>query len=308
MFSVAIKKPAALVPGDKIRLVAPASPFNRSRLERGRRIIERMGFVPVVDRKEFSSSGFLAGADEKRAQRIQQALLEEETRAVWCIRGGYGSARLLGNLELDRLKRNPKLLIGFSDITALLVSLSSPGGFVTMHAPVVTQLGRVTQSARDWLEKLMTSADAPGKVHLGQFRKIHPGRIRGFLTGGNLALLASLVGTPYLPSLAGAILFIEDTDEQAYRLDRMFNQLVQAGVLKNIFGVVIGSLAGCKPAGRGRHSARSVLERAVATLGVPAVSGADFGHIARNMAMPLGVLAELDANRRTLSLLEPAVS
>lgn len=307
MLSVSIKRAPALQKGDRVRLVAPASPFDQRAFERGVKAIARMGYQPVYDRAEFKRTGFLAGSDEERARRFGKALMDPDAAAVWFIRGGYGSARLLPRLKWKLLRRYPKVVIGFSDTTALLLALTVPGGYVTVHGPVVTQLPKLPGPARQWLRKLISNPAPAGKVPLGALKTVTSGKINGFLAGGNLALLASLVGTPYFPELAGAILFIEDIGEEAYRLDRMFNQLVQAGVLKNVFGVVIGTLAGCKPAGQGKFSARKVMERAVAQLGVPAVSGAAFGHANRNVALPLGVMARLDASSRSLTLLEPAV-
>ena len=293
--------------GDRVRLVAPASPFDQHAFERGVKAIARMGFEPVYDRSEFKKTGFLAGSDAERARRFGRALMDPGAAGVWFIRGGYGCARLLPVLKWKLLRRYPKVVIGFSDTTALLQALTVPGGYVTIHGPVVTQLPKLPGPARQWLRKLLGKPAAAGKVPLGAMRTVTTGKINGFLSGGNLATLASLVGTPYFPELAGSILFIEDTGEEAYRLDRMFNQLLQAGVLKNVFGVVIGNLAGCKPQGQGKYSARKTLERAVARLEVPAVSGAAFGHANRNVALPLGVMAQLDASRRSLTLLEPAV-
>ncbi len=266
-----------------------------------------MGFVPVVDKQEFSRRGFLAGDDEARARRLERGLLEDDTRAVWCIRGGYGSARLLQRLDLERIKARPKLLIGFSDVTALLLPLSAPGGFVTIHGPVVTQLPELSQSSRDWLKKLICGKQPAGRVPLGRLKTLVHGKTRGFLLGGNLSVLTSLLGTPHLPPLAGSILFIEDVAELAYRLDRMLVQLGQSGTIDNVFGVVLGSLKNCKPAGQARYSARGVLERAVAKLGVPTVSGAAFGHENRNLALANGLLASLDADQGRLELLESAV-
>jgi muramoyltetrapeptide carboxypeptidase len=305
--SVSIKRAPALQKGDRVRLVAPASPFDQRAFERGVKAITRLGFEPVFDRSEFKRTGFLAGSDEERARRFGRALMDPDASAVWFIRGGYGSARLLPLIKWKLLRRYPKVVIGFSDTTALLLNITAPGGYVTVHGPVVTQLPKLPGPARQWLKKLVMKPEAAGKIPLGTLKTVTPGKINGFLSGGNLATLASLVGTPHFPELAGTILFIEDTGEEAYRLDRMFNQLVQAGVLKNVFGVVIGNLAGCKPAGAGKYSARKTLERAVAQLDVPAVSGAAFGHANRNVALPLGVMARLDASSRSLTLLEPAV-
>jgi muramoyltetrapeptide carboxypeptidase len=235
------------------------------------------------------------------------ALQEEDTKAVWCIRGGYGTARLLPLLDLPRLRRRPKLLVGFSDITALLVQLALPRGFVTIHGPVITQLSRLPATDLRWLKTLLFGARAPQRVPLGRTRTLAPGRAEGTLVAGNLSILASLTGTRFAPDLGGAVLCLEDANEEAYRLDRLFWQIVSAGMLQRVRGIVLGELVGCKPEGTGRHSARRVLERAIAALGLPAISGAAFGHGRRNVAMPVGVRARLDANERTLTLLEPAV-
>lgn len=298
-----IRKAPRLRPGDAVRLVAPAGPFSRRALLQGKRVLERFGLKVLLDREEFRRLGFLAGSDKQRALRLNFALHEPGPKAAWCIRGGYGTTRILPLLHGPG---EPRVVVGGSDITALLLWLSRPGGWVTLHGPMVAQLGRTTPGARRWLRQLLFDPAAAGRVPLGRLKKIYGGRARGFLYGGNLSLLASLVGTPFLPPMAGAILFLEEVNEPAYRIDRMWNQLRQAGILNNVLGVVLGSLKGCQPA-KGAFSARRVLERAVAELGVPAVSGASFGHIENNMALPLGVLAELDANAPALSLLEGLV-
>jgi len=302
-----LAKPRRLAAGDRVRLVAPAGPFDPRLLGAGRRVLERLGLVAVVGREEHARNGFLAGSDRRRAERLAAALEEEGSRAVWCIRGGYGTARLLPHLDLPRLRRRPKLLIGFSDITALLHQLTRPGGFVAIHGPVVTQLTRLPAADLDWLWGLLSEPAAPRALPLGRSRTLVPGRAEGRLLAGNLCILASLAGTPFAPALAGSILCLEDVNEEAYQLDRLFRQLVSAGLLRGVRGVVLGELAGCTPAGGGRHGARRVLEAAIAELGVPALTGAAFGHGRRNLALPVGVRARLDAGERTLTLLEAAV-
>jgi muramoyltetrapeptide carboxypeptidase len=158
-----------------------------------------------------------------------------------------------------------------------------------------------------WLKALLCEGTAPRALPLGRTRTLVPGIAEGRLAAGNLAILASLAGTPFAPDFRDAVLCIEDVGEEAYRLDRLFWQIVSAGLLRRVRGIVVGELTGCKPEGTGRHSARRVLERAVAALGVPAVSGAAFGHGRRNLALPVGVRARLDAGSRTVTLLEPAV-
>jgi muramoyltetrapeptide carboxypeptidase len=301
-------KARSLKRGGRVRLIAPASPFDRGSFEAGQRVLERLGLVPLVSRGEFTRDGFLAGSDERRANDLGRALHEEDTDAVWCIRGGYGTARLLPLLDLRRLRRHPKLLVGFSDVTALLVQLTRPGGYVTIHGPVVTQLSRLPARDLAWLKALLFEATAPQSVPLGRTRVLVAGQVEGTLMAGNLSILASLAGTRFAPDLRGSVLCIEDVGEEAYRLDRLFWQVVSAGMLKGVRGIVVGALAGCKPDGAGRYSARRVLERAVSALGLPALSCDAFGHGRRNVALPAGVRVRLDARAGTLTLLEPAVS
>jgi muramoyltetrapeptide carboxypeptidase len=300
-------KPDLLRRGDRIRLIAPASPFDPGVFRAGRQVLESLGLIPVVSRAEFARVGFLAGSDQHRADQLKCALQEEDTGAVWCIRGGYGTARLLPLLDLPRLRQHPKLLVGFSDVSALLAQLAQPGGFVTIHGPVITQLPRLPSTDLRWLKALLFGTRAPQRVPLGRTRTLVPGTAEGKLVAGNLSILASLAGTRFAPDLRGAVLCLEDVGEQAYRLDRLFWQLVSAGMLKRCRGIVVGELADCKPEGTGRHSARRVLEQAVAALGLPALSGAAFGHGRRNVALPVGVRVRLDAGARTLTLLESAV-
>ncbi len=300
-------KPDLLRRGDRIRLIAPASPFDVGLFRAGQRVLEGLGLVPVVSRGEFAREGFLAGSDHRRAENLKSALQEEDTQAVWCIRGGYGTVRLLPLLDLRRLRQHPKLLVGFSDVTALLVQLARPGGFVTIHGPVITQLPRLPVTDLRWLKALLFGTRAPQRLPLGRTRTLVPGKADGTLVACNLSILASLAGTRFAPDLCGAILCLEDVNEEAYRLDRLFWQILSAGLLRRVRGIVVGELVGCKPEGAGRHSARRVLERAVCALGLPALSGAPFGHGRRNVALPVGVRARLDAGARTLILLEPAV-
>lgn len=302
-----LRRPPALAPGDKIRLVAPASPFDREAFEAGRAALAALGFVPVVAETEFAASGFLAGDDASRAARLTRALAEPDTRAVWAIRGGYGTVRTMAQLDLGLLRRSDKLVIGFSDLTALLINLATPGGLVCVHGPVITQLAKLPAAQRRWVKNLICDPQPVGPVPLGRLKSLVPGRAQGRLVGGNLSILASLVGTPLLPSLRGAILFLEEVGEAAYRIDRVWRQLIESRALAGVKGLILGELVDCKPGGRGRWSARAVLERAVAALGVPAVSGAAFGHARRNVALPVGVRARLDAGLGSLRLLQGAV-
>jgi muramoyltetrapeptide carboxypeptidase len=300
-------RPHGLKPNDRVRLVAPASPFDRHAFQVGLGFLEGFGLRPVWDRAELLRTGFLAGDDQARARRLMRACLEPGTRAVWIIRGGYGTARLLPWLDLEAIAWARKPIIGFSDLTALLSPLCGPGGLVALHGPVITQLERISPLGREWLKALLFGERAPGPVPLGRPRVLARGQAEGRLRGGNLTVLASLCGTPYQPDFRGAIACLEDVAEPAYRLDRSFSQLCEAGCFRGVRGVVLGELVGCSPAGRSAWSARAVLERAVLSLGVPALSGAPFGHGRRHVALPLGARAVLDATRGRLELAERVV-
>ncbi len=302
-----LSKPEALKEGDRVRLIAPASPFDRGLLKAGQRVLENLGLVPVVSRSEFARDGFLAGNDRRRAADLTRALQQDDAKAVWCIRGGYGTARLLSLLDLPRLRKHPKLVVGFSDVSSLLLQLARPGGFVTIHGPVVTQLPRLPTGDLHWLKALLFGTSTPRSLPLARSRTLVPGKAEGRLVACNLSILASLTGTSFAPDLRGALLCLEDVHEEAYRLDRLFWQIASAGLLERCRGIVVGELVDCTPAGNGRHSARRVLERAVVALGLPAVSGAAFGHGRRNLALPVGVRARLDAQAGAVTLLEPAV-
>jgi muramoyltetrapeptide carboxypeptidase len=302
-----LSKPESLRKGDRVRLIAPASPFDLGLFKAGQGVLEGFGLVPLVSRDEFARQGFLAGSDERRAEKLTTALQEQDSRAVWCIRGGYGTNRVLPLLDLPRLRRHPKLVVGFSDVTALLVQLACPGGYVAIHGPVVTQLARLPASDLRWLKALLFRAEAPQRLPLTRARMLVPGTAEGRLAAANLSILASLAGTRFAPDLRGTLLCLEDVGEKAYRLDRLFWQVASAGLLNGVRGIVLGELVDCTPEGAGPHSARRVLERAIAALGIPALTGAPFGHDRRNVAIPVGVRARLDAGARTLTLLEPAV-
>ncbi len=302
--------PRALRPGDGVRLVAPASPYEEKAFRAGRAALAVLGLRGLWHPAEAERAGFLAGDDGARAARLRAAFSERASRAVWCIRGGYGSARLLARLDLPALARARKPLVGFSDVTALLVPLCAGAGLVCFHGPVLTQLARLPAGDRAWLVALLRGERAPGPVPFGRVRGVVAGSAEGRLMGGNLTVLASLCGTPQAPRFRGCIAFLEDVGEPAYRLDRSFRQLVASGAFAGVRGLVLGQLEGCTPAGRGAYAARAVLERAAAELGVPLLSGAPFGHGRRNVALPLGVRAGLRAGGRTggaLELLERAV-
>jgi muramoyltetrapeptide carboxypeptidase len=283
-----------------VRVVAPASPFDRADLERGLAVLSgRLGLVPRHRDDLWASDGYLAGDDARRLEEWREAVADPQASAIFCARGGYGTMRLLRGIDPAPLLARPKLLVGFSDVTALHALLNR-AGLATVHGPVVTQLGRAPDDAVEHLWALLSGeAPRPGPwdppapgAGLAGGAVVAPGRASGPLLGGSLTLLAHLCGTPFLPPLEGAILVLEDVGEAPYRLDRCLTQLSLAGALDGLAGVAVGRLTGCDP---GDGSAAAAVRRLVRALGVPAIEGLPVGHENRNLALPLGPRATLVA-------------
>lgn len=291
-----MRLPPPLSPGDVVRIVAPAGPFDPEPFEKGLAVLRAHGLVPRYGRGLSSRARYLAGSDERRLAEWNEALADKDARAIWAARGGYGTMRILDRIDPRALARNPRFVVGFSDLTAIHAVLNR-AGLVTVHGPVVTQLGRATAPAVRRLFDLVLGRRAPAPFR--RLRRVRPGHAEGPLYGGNLTLLAHLAGTAYLPSLEGAVLLVEDIAESPYRLDRAFQSLRLAGVLDGIAGVVIGHLTRCDDDKGGKG--RKVLEDLFGSLGVPVVSGAPVGHEDDNHAVLLGAPVRLDATKGILT-------
>ncbi len=293
-------RPRPLQRGDPVRVVAPSGPFDPGLFEAGLAVLrDRLGLRPRLREDVGARAGYLAGDDARRAAEWQEAATDQESRALWAARGGYGAMRLLPRVELGRLLHPPKWVVGFSDLTALHAGLNR-AGLVTCHGPVVTQLPRLAPQALDHLEALLFGearppgpglAPAPG-AGLAGTAVIRPGSASGPLLGGSLTMLAHLCGTPWLPGLRGAVLFLEDVGERPYRLDRYLTQLRLSGALDGVRGVCVGQLTDCD---EGEISGAATVRELVRALGVPAVEGLPAGHEADNRALPLGSVVTLVA-------------
>jgi muramoyltetrapeptide carboxypeptidase len=299
------RKPYALHPGDPVAVIAPAGPFDRPAFEAGLTVIGRRYRVRY-DERIHARHRYLAGDDDRRLAELTAALADPETKAVFCARGGYGSMRLLG--KLSALAATPaiirKPLIGFSDITALHQWLQSRG-LVSIHGPVLTQLGRLSAQGPERLYSLLESA-SPAQPLTGTATYVG-GAVEGPLLGGNLSVITRLLGTPFLPPLEGAILLLEDVAEQPYRLDRMWTHMELAGVFRQISGIVLGSFIGCEQRDAS-YTGADVLRDLAAATGLPCAAGFPIGHGDINDPVPLGVRARLDADARRLTFLEAAVT
>ena len=302
MPSLQTLKPQALHPGDPVAVIAPAGPFERPALEAGLAVIGERYRVRY-DERILSRHRYLAGDDDRRLAELTAALADPETMAVFCARGGYGVMRLLAKLE-PTTPIGSKPLIGFSDITALHQWFQSRG-LVSIHGPVLTQLGRLSAQDPDRLFSLLESA-SPAKPLSGTATYVG-GTVEGPLLGGNLSVFTRLLGTPFMPPLGGAILLLEDLAEQPYRLDRMWTHLELAGVFRQISGVVLGSFADCEQRDASYTGADVLRDLAVAT-GLPCAAGFPIGHGNINEPVPLGVRVRLDADARRLTFLEAAVT
>ncbi len=300
--------PPALRPGDRIHVVAPSGPVAAQRFDRGLRVLRRhLDAEFILADNLHEQEGYLAGSDRERLAALHAAFADPEARAILCARGGYGATRLLGALDASRLRERPKLIVGFSDITALLCWASVRAGLPGIHGPVVTQLSTVGMPDVLRLVDLLRG-ELPPPLEATEGTVLHGGTVEGPLVAANLEVLRALVGTRAMPSLAGTILAIEEVGERPYRIDRSLTQLLSCGALRGVRGVVVGQLSACEEPEGGQYgpSAHEVVVERLSTLGVPVVTGFAFGHEAeRNAALPFGSRVRLAADDCTLLFLEP---
>jgi muramoyltetrapeptide carboxypeptidase len=246
--------------------------------------------------------GYLAASDTARADALNAAFRDPAVRAVFCARGGYGTSRLLPLLDTAALRRDPKVVMGFSDITALLGALERTVRLVTFHGPVVAGFSPDPAERERWARLLFS--DAPPEIGGGDVRALQSGAATAPIIGGNLSVFCALLGTPFQPAAAGRILFLEEVGEPLYRIDRMLTQLRLAGVLERIAGLALGRFAGCGPAGDIEDLVLERLDRP----SIPVLSGLPAGHGPVNQPFPLGLRAAMDGRRRSIRFPEPATA
>jgi muramoyltetrapeptide carboxypeptidase len=298
-----VVKPAALRPGDTIGIAAPASPFDQEAFAAGVGVLESMGCHVKMSDRLFKRQGYLAGSDAERASLLMELFGDETVKAVFCARGGFGSMRLLSLLDFDEIRKQPKILVGFSDVTALLVALYRKCGLVTFHGPMVTTLEKGSQRTSSAL-MAATSSHSPLVLNASRPVVLNPGHASGPVIGGNLTTLSHLMGTPFEPIFEDHILFLEDRAEAAYRIDRMLSQLHLGGHLDGLAGVVLGSFDGCGA----EEDLYNIVNGFFQGRPIPVLAGFDIGHGTDNITLPLGLSADLDADAGSLRFLEPAVT
>jgi muramoyltetrapeptide carboxypeptidase len=294
-------KPRCLMPGDTLGIVAPAGPFDPKKFMKGKAVLESMGFRTFFDEGIFQKHGFFAGNDVQRADQVNRLFADPAVQAVVCARGGYGSMRILPLLDFKIIQNNPKIFVGFSDISVLLFVLHARCSLVTFHGPVVTTLANAAEHTVKAMLRVMTSNEhLELKPEKGMV--IKPGVSSGVVVGGNLTTLCHLVGTSYTPHFNGKILFLEDRGEAPYRIDRMLIQMKLAGCFEGLKGLFLGSFEAC---GKLDDIFR-IVQEVFNDVNIPILSGFEIGHGRVNITIPMGLSATLNTDRRILTFHEPA--
>ena len=292
----AIAIPPALRKGDLVGVTAPGSTVDRASVEAGLRVLEQMGLRTILGPSLFARDGFFAGSDEARASDLLEMLESDDIRAIHFARGGWGTSRLLGSIPWKTLTRNPKLLVGYSDLTSLFAPAIDRAGVACVYGPLISEMGFPARFDRASLARAYFRPRERLIVRVPRSAVWRDGRAEGVAAGGCLTLLAHLAGTPFAPRLAGRILLIEEIGEPPYRIDRMLTQLRLAGALDGVAGVMVGSLTDCvPPPGARTPSAREAILAAFGD--VPIVAAPPFGHIDRKVSVPLGVRVRIDTAR-----------
>ena len=301
-------RPAALRPGDTVAVVAPAAAIEREHLERGVNALAGCGYRVKVSERALNRSGILAGSDRERAAELQRYFDDPGVKAIFGARGGYGCGRLLPLLDFDAIARKPKIFLGFSDATFLLNALVELSRMVCFHGPMVAMdfARGLSPRSLDHLRRLLAGEGGPFELEARE--ALHPGVAEGELIGGCLSVLVAMLGTPYAPDFDDKVLFLEDTGEKAYRVDRMLVHLKQAGALERVAGVAFGGMRGFDGSEQERRLMREFMVEQTAGLGCPVIAGIEVGHGTENLTIPLGVRVRLDAESRRLAFMNRGVS
>jgi len=316
-------KPRALKRGDTIGVVAPAGPVNRERIDRAFDRVRQLGFHTKTYGDIYRRTDYLAGDDKTRADELMAAFTDQETAAVWCARGGYGVMRLLELIDFDVVRHNPKVFVGFSDITILHLAMQQRANLITFHGPNLQDgFGKPDEmpppSATALWRALMADQQSTSEAGYpfdfleaaaSELRSITNGKAIGRLTGGNLAVICGLMGTPFEIETAGCILFLEDVSERVYRIDRYLSQLMLAGKLQAAAGILLGTFSyDDDDPPESQAAVAALLDEYCSRLKIPVLAGFPAGHAQYNLTLPMGALAEIDADRCRLTLLENSVA
>lgn len=306
-----LRRPSPVRAEGRAHVVAPSGPVPAERFDRGLKVLRRA--LPLdycLGANLLEQQGYLAGPDAARLDALHTAFADAGASMVICARGGYGATRLLPSLDPSALSAHPKVIVGFSDVTALLCWALVRAGVPSIHGPVITQLSTLRPDHVDRLVSLL-QGEVPPPLVAETATVLHGGTVEGRLIAGNLEVLRALVGTRFWPSLDGCVLALEEVGERPYRIDRSLTHLIAAGALRGVRAVIVGQLVGCEEPEDGHigPSAHEVVVERLRTLGVPVVTGFPFGHERTdNAPLPFGTMARLHADDGTLEFLEPVVT
>lgn len=306
-----ILKPHALKVGDTIAITSPAGAvWDETQKQKFTGILQNLGFKIKLGATLSQKHGYFAGTDEFRANEINELFLDKEVKAIFCMKGGWGCARILDKINYPNIIKNPKIIMGFSDITSLLISINALTGLVTFHGPVGNS--GWNDFSTEYVKKVLMNKELvsysyPEKNDDKPYT-INSGIAKGILIGGNLTVLAGIIGSKYLPDWKNKILFLEEAKEEPYSIDRMFTQLKLAGVLDKLSGIVFGKCVKCEAEEPEKaFTFQQVIEQHIKPLKIPAFYGAMIGHIENKYTVPLGIPAEIDADKCSIKLLEASV-
>jgi muramoyltetrapeptide carboxypeptidase len=289
--------------GAGIGVVAPAGPITQPELQSGLDLIESYGFHVLLAPHIYDRESYLAGKDETRLNDFHAMLRNKDIQAILCARGGYGSLRLLDKIDFDLIRKNPKIIVGYSDITALLLAVYHRTRLVTFHGPLVKDLAGERVQDLEFLLQMITS-NGLFQLDLAQGEALVHGKAKGFLLGGNLTLICHLLGTPFMPSMKGAILFIEEKGEPLYRIDRLLTQLRLCGQLDHIKGLIVGNFQDCADIASINHLVLDIL----AGFRIPICAGLPIGHGMQNIPLPIGLPVIMDTQKLTVVATESCLS
>jgi muramoyltetrapeptide carboxypeptidase len=294
--------PSALQPGDLVGIVAPAGAFDHMKLHRGISVLEQMGFKVFTPKGLFEKEDYLAGSDEHRAHLLNHLFQEPSIKAVICARGGFGSLRILSLLDYNVIRESRKIFLGFSDITALLSVFETRCGLISFHGPMITSLADADKESLDAMYRALTS-NRKLIIKPAKGLTLKHGVSAGTVTGGNLATLCHLVGTPFEPDLEGHILVLEDIGEPHYKIDRMLIQMKLAGCFNRLAGLALGTFENCGTL----EGIYRIVESIFKDFTFPVLAGFEIGHGKTNITFPVGLKATLDADNHMLIYHSPAI-
>ena len=311
-----VVKPKKLAKGDLIGIISPASsPDDFLRIETGTKYFEKLGYKVILGKHIEKHHGYLAGTDLQRVEDIHEMFKNKEVKAIICARGGYGTPRLLDKIDYRLIRNNPKILVGFSDITALQMAIFKKTGLVTFSGPMVAVdfYEDVNPYTEENFWSVLTSNKKVGRIKLPEDEKLFEitrGATKARVIGGNLSLLSSVMGTEYAPDMKDKILILEEIGEAPYRIDRMLNQLKLNGVFKKIKGILLGAFIDCVENDPEKRTLTlgEVIEDYLGHLKVPVIYNFPYGHIKSMVTVPLGVQMNLNAGRHIVEITESAVS